>query len=301
MNDPARTGKVLRVIRIERTVSALAPAVDFYRDALGFTLSAPAVPLSPNEARLLGGPGRYADLRLGAQTLRLVECAIPGKPYPADSTSADLWFQHIAVVTTNMDAAFNRLRACHPTLITEGGPQRLPKTAGGVIAYKFRDPDRHPVELIQFPGTPGNALTTGIDHSAISVAETEASIAFYRDGLGLAVAARQINQGMEQDHLDALPEARVEVVALQPAMDATPHIELLSYRHPRGRPVSAPLIPADIAADRLVLQVDDLNAVLARLENCTAGLSIRNDSMALVRDPDRHFLILTQNTDNATT
>ncbi len=71
-------------------------------------------------------------------------------------------------------------------------------------------------------------LFLGIDHSAISVADSAASIAFY-EGLGLRVAARSLNTGPEQERLDAVKHARVEVTALEPEQ-TTPHLELLCYR-----------------------------------------------------------------------
>ncbi len=87
-----------------------------------------------------------------------------------------------------MAAAYDRVRRHYGVPITEGGPQRLPLAAGGVTAYKFRDPEGHPVELIHFPPGSGDpawqrpmpgAVTLGYDHSAISVADADRSAAFY--------------------------------------------------------------------------------------------------------------------------
>ena len=78
-----------------------------------------------------------------------------------------------------------------PTPISRGGPVTLPKSAGGVTAVKFRDPEGHPLEFLQFP--PGanpdwkGAGVMGIDHSAISVSDVAASRRFYaRHGLSEA-------------------------------------------------------------------------------------------------------------------
>ncbi len=105
--------------------------------------------------------------------------------------------------------------------------------------------------------------------------DAERSIAFYRDGLGLAVASRQVNAGGEQDALDGLQGARVDVVALAPAQ-ATPHVELLAYRAPVGR-ASPASRPQDIAGTRLVLAVTGLPDA--------AGAVLRHD-------PDGHALVL---------
>ena len=82
------------------------------------------------------------------------------------------------------------------TAISIDGPQRLPASSGGVSAFKFRDPDGHPLELLAFPDGAWPAhwqarsngdLALGIDHSAISVSDSARSIAFY-EALGLRVA-----------------------------------------------------------------------------------------------------------------
>ena len=89
------------------------------------------------------------------------------------------------------------------------GPERLPPNTGSVTAYKFRDPEGHPIELTMFPPgvgsaewdqTPGslNAVFLGIDHSAIAVASSTGAIAFYRGLLGMSVPFQTTNRGPEQ-------------------------------------------------------------------------------------------------------
>jgi catechol 2,3-dioxygenase-like lactoylglutathione lyase family enzyme len=287
---------------VERTVARLPVAIEFYREALGFELARKPGPADPAWVEVLDAEQlQSAELRLGEQTIRLTEAIPAGQPYPAGSTAADLWFQHIAIVTAGMPAAYARLQKHRPVSITSGGPQLLPPTTGSVTAYKFRDPDGQPLELLQFPPWTGVARwqaattqpTMGIDHSAISVADADASIAFYCDLLGFTLAARQTNQGPAQEKLDGLPGAVVEVVALNPR-EATPHLELLAYRTPRGRANPAPLQGADIAADRLVLEVDDLTAILHRLPGSPPRLhQLQNgDKAALLPDPNGHLLVL---------
>ena len=85
-----------------------------------------------------------------------------------------------------MDAAYARLRQ-QQGRARLAGPQRLPDwnpNAGGIRAFYFRDPDGHPLEILQFPPDKGDAkwhapsrrLFLGIDHTAIVVADTEASL-----------------------------------------------------------------------------------------------------------------------------
>jgi len=160
-----------------------------------------------------------------------------------------------------MAAAYGQLSMMNEwTAISCGGPQRLPESSGGVVAFKFRDPDGHPLELLSFPNDAAparlqkiqnDAICLGIDHSAISVSSTTSSLSFY-ESLGFAVSARSINRGEEQEKLDGIVETEVEVTALSP-QDPGPHLELLCY-HPVSRSRTSVRRNSDIATTRLVLE-----------------------------------------------
>ena len=176
---------------------------------------------------------------------------------------ADPRFQHFAIVVSDMTAAYANLQAFRNwTAISADGPQILPPSSGGVTAFKFRDPEGHPLELLAFaPGaTPahwafqsGN-LCLGIDHSAISVADTDRSVAFY-SRLGLARTASSLNVGPEQEKLDDLVGAVVEVTALAPPIQTVPHVELLCYRRNFDRR-KVSTNRNDVAATQLVFEVE---------------------------------------------
>ena len=253
---------VTSLLRVALNVSDLVRLQGFYVDALGFAVSsAPAA--DPNLARMLGvRTVQCVRLQRGGQTIKLCQCDPPGAPYPAERHSNDLVFQHLALTTDDIDGDYRRLCGATHEAISRGGPQLLP---GGTVAYKFRDPDGHPLELICL-ATPNPATRGGIDHTAISVADTERSVAFYRT-LGLGVAACQQNTGPAQDALDGLDATVVDVVALA-LPEGAMHVELLGYRHPVGRAAAA-AHPADIAASRMV---------------------VGGDARALVRDPDGHLI-----------
>ena len=266
------TIQATRLLRIELTVADLPRSEAFYVDALGFERLRPDQS-DPSTAGLLGAGGvRQAALHRGGQTLVLQQFDQPGQPYPSDARACDQVFQHFALPVPDMAFAYGRLLPLLPAAISIGGPQHLPQRSGGATAFKFRDPDGHPLELIQFP----DAHIGGIDHSAIAVMDVERSLTFYRDHLGLRMAARQTNSGVEQDRLDGLAGAVVDVVALEPAQ-ATPHVELLGYRAPAGRPAGA-LRLNDMAATRLVLEV--------------TGMPTEGDQTVLRHDPDGHALVL---------
>ena len=267
-----------QVLRISRVVADLTRAEAFYGDVLGFR-RVQAGPVDPATASLLGLPApEQVVMRLGTQEIALVACTPAGPPYPEGSQSNDLWFQHLAIVVGDMAAAFNALSAWPLAPITEGGPQRLPPWNGGVGAFKFRDPDGHPLELLQFPARwrgggqdAARGPFLGIDHSALSIRSARHSLAFYRR-LGFRVANRSFNQGPAQSRLDGLPGARVHVTSLRISGAPGPGLELLRYMPP-GRP--RPPGPA--------------NACLT--DWVTLGMPGLAQSRA-IRDPDGHVLLL---------
>jgi catechol 2,3-dioxygenase-like lactoylglutathione lyase family enzyme len=169
---------------------------------------------------------RIVRLRRGDEFIELTEyLAQHGRPIPVDSRSNDRWFQHIAIIVSDMDRAYRVLRQ-NKVEHASSGPQRLPdwnKNAGGIWAFYFKDPDGHPVEVLQFPPDkgpekwhrPSDKLFLGIDHTAIVVADTDASVKFYRDLLGMRVAGESENYGTEQEHLNSVFGARLRITALR--------------------------------------------------------------------------------------
>jgi len=205
-----------------------------------------------------------------------------------------------------MDAAHARVRdAQHVMPITEGGPTRLPCAAGGVRAFKFRDGDGHPLELLEFhpESTPAawrrqgrSDVFLGIDHTALAVSDTRRSIDFYRSSFGLTPATQTENIGAEQSRLDAITGDRVAVSSLNPA-EETPHVELLGYETGRRRP-SGTASSNDIAATYVVLQTPDLAQTARALEARSArfispGICTMVDGTeaVMILDPDGHRFI----------
>jgi catechol 2,3-dioxygenase-like lactoylglutathione lyase family enzyme len=225
-------------------------------------------------------------LAVGREAVDILQFDTSGRPYPHPLSPYDTAFQHFAIVVRDMDLALSKLRRTRGwTPISIGGPQRLPQQAGGVTAFKFQDPDGHPLELLAFPehAVPRHwierakhGIFLGIDHSAMSVRDTASSTAFYQS-LGFIVTAQTFNHGTEQANLDGVPNPQVEVTALSLAA-STPHLELLCYRseiHPPRRVLSS----NDVAATRIALAVEGL-------ENDVEA------AQRLVIDPDGHHLLV---------
>jgi catechol 2,3-dioxygenase-like lactoylglutathione lyase family enzyme len=285
MND--RPIPIRRLASFGLTTPDATRLSEFYRRVLGFRLLESERRSGTDFERLMGvtGGASAISLGLGDDVVECLQFDRPGRPYPADAVSSDLRFQHFAIVVADIDLAYQKLVSIGGwTAISIDGAQHLPASSGGVAAFKFRDPDGHPLELLAFPDgqmpahwkarANGN-LFLGIDHSAIGVADSAASIAFY-EALGLRVAARSLNTGLEQERLDAVSDAEVEVTALEPEQ-ATPHVELLCYRSV-ARGERTVVGSNDVAATRLIFDVN-------------APSSARATSQALI-DPDGHRLVI---------
>jgi len=289
-------------------------SVEFYSRVLSFRQTSDVEIAGPEYERLYGVFGlrmRVVRMTLGDEAITLTEYLVPkGRPVPADSRSNDRWFQHFAIITSDMDRAYRRLRE-HKVEHASTGPQRLPDwnpNAGGIRAFYFKDPDGHPLEILQFPPgkgndkwhRPGDRLFLGIDHTAIVVNDTEASLAFYRDQLGMKVAGESENFGDEQEHLNNVFGARLRITALRAATG--PGIELLEYLSPRtGRTFPGPLMPNDLAGTQVRIVVRGVEQLepglrLAKRNWVSPGAValMTNDLDAAagltLRDPDGHIL-----------
>ena len=179
------------------STASLDRAVTFYTRVLDFQLvkmensssSARLVPAVSPETK-----AKTAELSLGDECLDITQYSSPrGKQFPDDSRANDYWFEHIAIVVSNMDEAYGRVKAARVGFVSNF-PQTLPewnREAAGISAFYFRDPDGHYLELIHFPAgkgqpkwqLPSTKTFLGIDHTAIAVSDTRSSIAFYRDVL----------------------------------------------------------------------------------------------------------------------
>jgi catechol 2,3-dioxygenase-like lactoylglutathione lyase family enzyme len=259
--------KTLRIAAIRLECLDVDAAADFFCSVFGF--------------QLRGASPR--TLMLGGQCIELAGAsASPSEPVPANSTA----FQHFAIVVSDMDSAMAALgRRAGWSAISRTGPQRLPAASGGVVAFKFRGPDGHPLELLQFPpsATPpewrrSGGPFLGIDHSAIVVADTARSVAFYQE-LGFVVAGQQINRGIEQEKLDDVSGAVVEVSTLRLLGSDPPHLELLCYRPRIGPALQAVSTPPVIA---LVLDVD------SNTPGPSTGCGVEEE----ISDADGHRLII---------
>jgi catechol 2,3-dioxygenase-like lactoylglutathione lyase family enzyme len=300
------------------TVSDLDRSIEFYSKVLSFEKVSDMEVWGEEYERLYGVFGlrmRVVTLRLGQELLELTEFLVPrGRPMPRDSRGNDHWFQHIAIIATDMDRAYDWLRK-HKVEHASTGPQRLPdwnKNAGGIRAFYFKDPDGHFLELLQFPPDKGDRrwhrktdqLFLGIDHTAIVVADTDLSLKFYRDHLGFKVTGESENHGPEQERLNNVFGARLRITTLRAAKG--PAIEFLEYLSPRdGRKMQADTMANDLWHWHIRLQtrrLDEIPLLLRPLNaRITSGdvVAFADDRLRFQRgyvaaDPDGHALLFTE-------
>ena len=256
---PARA-LVHDVAGVGLTVGDMARAVDFYSKVLFFEKVSDVEVAGEAFERLqgiFGARARIVTLRLGNERLELTEYLAPrGRPAPADARSNDRWFQHVAIIVNDMEQAYLWLRRQGVRHVSPS-PQELPDwnpNAAGIRAFYFRDPDGHALEILQFPPDkgdqrwhrPSDRVFLGIDHTAVVVDDTEASLRFYRDVLGMRVVGGSENHGPEQERLNNVVGARLRITTLRAT--AGPAVELLEYLTPRdGRPY-----PGDARANDLI-------------------------------------------------
>jgi catechol 2,3-dioxygenase-like lactoylglutathione lyase family enzyme len=312
---------VTAVDSIGMTVENMDRAVDFYTRVLTFEK------ISDREAAgreyelfagVFGARARIVRLRLGEETIELTEYLAPkGRPVPADLQPNDRAFQHLAIIVSDMAAAYTRLRHFNVEHASTA-PQTLPgwnPDAGGISAFYFRDPDRHFLEILNFPVDKGLArwhpaslhagattppLFLGVDHTAIVVGDTDQSLRLYRDTFEMKVVGESENYDTEQEHLNNVFGARLRITTLRAA--AGPGVELLEYLAPRDGRAAPDLRANDIAHWQTTViaaapsRVNDLlrqrifSLVSPNVISLPNELAIRNG--VLLRDPDGHGVVV---------
>jgi len=308
-------GQTERIESVGFTVSDMERAIDFYTRVLPFEIVSDRETWGDGFERLsgvFGARARVVRFRLGGETLELTEYLnSTGRPIPVDSRSNDRWFQHVAIIVSDMDKAFEVLRRNRVRFVSNA-PQTLPATipaAAGIRAFYFRDFDNHVLEILQFPPGKGAAkwreraktgrLFLGIDHTAIVVGDTGESLKFYRDALGLSVAGESLNSGTEQEHLNNVFGARLRITGLKTSEDGIA-VEFLEYLAPRdGRAFPADTRSSDLwhwQTSFITARAEDLASLLRqkRFDFVSSGVvSPRESALGfgkalLVRDADGH-------------
>jgi catechol 2,3-dioxygenase-like lactoylglutathione lyase family enzyme len=309
------TAQVKKVEAIGFTVSDMDRSVKFYTEVLQFKKITDSEFHGAQWEKLVGIFGirmRVVRLQLGDEMIELTDyLTTGGRSIPEDAKSNDLSFQHIAIVVSDMDSAYQWLRKFQVPHVSTG-PQTLPASipaAEGIRAFYFQDPDKHNLEIIYFPKGKGQdkwqqangKIFLGIDHTAIGVSSTDKSHTFYQSILGISRKGDSWNKGIEQEHLNNVEGASLHITGYR--SDEGPGVEFLEYL----KPGPGKRYPADTRADDIwswhtILKVTDIDKLYTALK---AGSSIRfiskeivqidgntNARAFMVRDPDGHALLI---------
>lgn len=311
--------QVLKVETIGFTVKDMKRSKQFYESVLGFSTISDTIVYGDEHEKIKGLFGikmRIVVMKLGTESIELTDfLTTGGRSIPEDAKSNDLIFQHIAIVVSDMEKAYRKLLEMDVVHVSTG-PQTLPLSnpaAAGIKAFYFQDPDGHNLELIYFPRGKGLAkwqetngkLFLGIDHTAIGIADTDKSLRFYRDLLGLERKGESWNMGTEQAHLNFVENASLHITGLRTGEG--PGIEFLQYLSPGP----GKTYPTDTRADDLwywqtTLVVENAGSVYEKLKN--AGYTLLSQSPVLVkgnppigfksfivRDGDGHAILIKEN------
>ncbi len=297
------------------TVKEMNRSVKFYEEVLGFKkvfdneFSGTAYESLNN---LFGLNIRVVKMQLGDEFIELTDyLTAGGRSIPEDQKANDLFFQHIAIVVSDMDKAFQQLKKFNVEYVSTS-PQTLPVTnvaAAGIRAFYFHDPDDHNLELIYFPKGKGNAkwqvsngnIFLGIDHTAIGVSSTENSQKFYQDILGIERKGDSWNFGTEQEHLNNVEGASLHITGFRAA--SGPGVEFLQYLAPGpGKKYPADTRADDIWFWQTTLLTADAEALYNKLKSSgyyfiskqivKVSENGSQSKLFIVKDPDGHAVLV---------
>jgi len=308
--------QVTKIEAVGMTVRDMNRSIKFYTEVLGFRKISDEELTGSQYESLEGVFGihmRVVRIQLGDEFIDLIDYLTSGgRSIPEEMRSNDLSFQHIAIVVSDMNRAFTRLKEFNVEYVSTA-PQTLPATnvaAAGIKAFYFHDPDNHNLELIYFPNgkgqpkwqVPRGKIFLGIDHTAIGISNTENSLHFYQQLLGFDKKGESWNNGEEQEHLNNIEGASLHITGLR--SHAGPGIEFLEYLSPRN----GKIYPPDTRADDIwfwqtTLLTNDASILFDKLKYegyhfLSKGLirlgaaNGRRSNAFIVKDPDGHAMLI---------
>ena len=303
---------------VSMTVANMEQSIKFYSEALSFQKIKDIEVAGEDWEKLQGVFGlrmRIVQMQLGTEIIGLMEYLTPqGRPIPIDSRSNDRWFQHIAIVVSDMDKAYQQVKQ-YGVKHTSTNPRQLPEwnqKLGGVKAFYFKDPDGHNLELIAFPADKADdkwlqdsdRLFLGIDHSAVGVKDASASFKLYCDHLDLKLMLQAENYGTEYEHITCVFGSRVQVNSMKGSSGIG--FELLEYIAPTtGRNMPLDSQANDLWHYQTVILVSDLATLAEQLRSAPcrfvspgivkmSGNELGFTQALAIRDLDGHVLHLVQ-------
>jgi catechol 2,3-dioxygenase-like lactoylglutathione lyase family enzyme len=289
-------------------VANMDRSVEFYRDGLGLELSQPLRPFDANDAimrlgNIMGAKTRYTALKVpgSAMGVELIEYKDIDRQ-PARPRFQDPGATTLSVRVRDLDATMARLKKTGGHVITVSGE---PAEIGGRSRIVFmQDPDGFVIELSQSLSSPlaaseapGNVLGASLE---LTIADTDKTIAFYRDLLGFQPTVGQsFNGDKVMANTAGTPGAQFRQSRVQ-VPGSSDVVRLIEFKNIDRKPLGARLQDPGMAM--LQVMVRDVDSLLKTLKaGGAAVVTIGGEPVnmgplriAVVRDPNNLFLELIQ-------
>jgi catechol 2,3-dioxygenase-like lactoylglutathione lyase family enzyme len=293
-------GRVVRPNALIHVVADVEKSVAFYRDAVGFELKDPAVPAARALIRLAAASNPKAVAK------RVAAFAIPGSEMsfvlvelangggtPFTQRLYDPGVTRFSIQVRDIDAAFNRVKDKGILVDTTGGaPVYTQRPRNNTRAVMMRDPDGFVFEFVQGDPLPQSDVPAASNiinaRSSLAIADTDKSLAFYRDLLGYAARPSSVvNEAVLA--LEGTPSATAKSTSTSPP--GSSNVWFLWEFSNIERTMRAPRVQ-DPGASALSLLVENLPALIQRMKR--AGVKVELDVTmlaqggrgAVVRSPD---------------
>jgi len=260
------------VANVEKTAA-------FYRDVFGLEMNGELRPPSGNPTVLglvsaQGAKFRAATFKIPGAGFGLELTEFTGIPtHPAKPNHWDPGAADLALRVRDVDAAFAALKkAGAPIISLPGEPVKIGPPTGKIRSVFTRDPDGYILEVIQADPIAAAApagLVVGAS-MGLTVGDTEKTLAFYRDILGMDIKAGAAFGGNKAilDMVGA-PSGQVKQSA-GTVPGSTARIEFYEFKDVARTPFRL-RIP-DPGSPALSLRVSDLDSLLKRVK--AAGVKI---------------------------
>lgn len=266
------------VRRTTIVVSDMERSLHFYKELLGMKVFYDQEIKAPESAKLLGVPG--ASTRL--VSLQADDCVNgmvgllqfftpeikPRAVIKAEITEPDVAILFMAD-DIDITATYARLKKAGFEMVCEPIAYSAPER-GPISGFTCKDPDGVLVAVMRFGELQqqqigGTVKASPTRRTTIVVSDMEASIAFYRDVVGMEVFYDQKIDSPEEGKLLGVKDAAVRIVSLQSGDSAEGMVGLMSFESPKiktrqavARLVSEP----DLC---LIFLTDEIEAVHERM------------------------------------
>jgi catechol 2,3-dioxygenase-like lactoylglutathione lyase family enzyme len=175
-----------RIYHVNTNTRDLERALVFYRDLLGLSIGAHPIPSVLQRGDAFGLDQvmwdawmLHSDLGQEGLALDLLEWKVPEPGAEPPRAINEIGFHHLTFAVPDLAACVTRLRDAGVRII--GGPIDMDLGNGSTIAMAMvEDPDGTPLQLI-------GGRDTRISHVVVNTRDLDASVAYYRDVMGLEV------------------------------------------------------------------------------------------------------------------